>query len=91
VFRSEFLLFARFAHLLPAGLVETRLKERIACIDKELETLTDIAKEQGQACDAWVISHGRACLGVAREHIQTHMHELIAMAQPDTTGAKAAE
>ena len=32
-FRSEFLLFARFASELPASLVEQRLRERVAMID----------------------------------------------------------
>jgi len=89
VFRSEFLLFARFVHLLPADLVETRLHERLASLDRQI---AEIAKHEENGCsaqDAWIIRYGRTCLGVARDHLRTHMHELIAMARP--TAAAAAE
>jgi PadR family transcriptional regulator, regulatory protein AphA len=90
-FRSEFLLFARFASELPASLVEQRLRERVEMIDAQLAEIDKLAAQHSHPADAWVISYGRECLGIAREYIRSHMHELIALARPDTGTAAAAE
>ena len=90
-FRSEFLLFARFASELPASLVEQRLHQRVAMIDKQMAEIDKLAAQHSHPADAWVISYGRECLGIARDYIHSHMHELIALARPDTGVAAAAE
>jgi PadR family transcriptional regulator, regulatory protein AphA len=89
-FRSEFLLFARFASELPASLVEQRLRERVASIDAQLAELDKFAAQHSHPGDAWVIRYGTTCLTIAREYIDTHMDELVALARPDV-GAAAAE
>lgn len=92
VFRSEFLLFARFASILPASLVETRLNERLEAMDEQLAELQRLSDEPSrQPGDDWVLNYGINCIRVARDHLRTHMHELIALARPDTEAAKAAE
>lgn len=90
-YRSEFLLFARFASVLPASLVETRLRERIEELDLELAKLACVSAQVTSPGDRWVMDYGRACLGVARDYISTHMNELIALAKPDSGQARAAE
>ena len=90
-FRSEFLLFARFASELPASLVETRLKERIAKIDEGIAEMDELSRQNNHPADTWVISYGRTCMGVARDYIEAHMGELIALARPETAVAHAAE
>jgi PadR family transcriptional regulator AphA len=90
VFRSQFLLFARFASELPASLVEARLNERLERIEATLADLDRIASEQAQPGDTWVIDYGRTCLTSARDYIQAHRGELIALARPDAA-AEAAE
>ena len=90
-YRSEFLLFARFAPQLPASLVETRLQERLMCLDDRISRLHDLKTQRTHDGDAWVINYGLSCLEVARAHIQNHMHELIALARPDSGTADAAE
>jgi PadR family transcriptional regulator AphA len=90
-FRSEFLLFARFAAELPASLVETRLKERLTVLDDCLGDLDALAREHNHPADAWVISYGRTCMASARDYIDAHMGELVALARPDTAAAQAAE
>jgi len=90
-FRSEFLLFARFASELPASLVEARLKERLATLDEAMNELCELAENHSHPGDAWVISYGRTCMAVARDYIQAHMGELIALARPDAAAAHAAE
>lgn len=90
VFRSEFLLFARFAASLPRSLVETRLHERIEALTEKLSELDKIGERCTAKADDWVLNYARANLTVARSHIETHMNELIALARPDDA-AKAAE
>jgi len=90
-FRSEFLLFLRFASELPVSLVEQRLNERIEQLDEILADFERLAKEHNHPGDSWVIEYGRTCMQAARNYIQAHRGELIALARPDTGTAAAAE
>lgn len=90
-FRSEFLLFARFAPELPASLVEARLRERLAKLDQDLTEMRRLSEQHPHPADAWVISYGCTCIGTARDYIAAHMGELIALARPDAAAANAAE
>lgn len=90
-YRSPFMLFARFAHLLPASLVEKRVQEKLEQFDQELKDLRQLQEDHAShANDAWVIRYGIACLEVARDQLDAHMGELIATARPDSA-AEAAE
>jgi PadR family transcriptional regulator AphA len=84
MFRSPFLLFARFAHILPRDLVEARANE---FLEKNIEShrkLEDaIAQRDISQADAWVINYGRAVMEVAERHMRTHMHELITLARAE--------
>tara|TARA_R100000365_G_C2743186_1_gene71887 strand:+ start:756 stop:1328 length:573 start_codon:yes stop_codon:yes gene_type:complete len=99
IFRSPFLLFARFAHLLDADLVRSRIEDRLAYLDsqiaelKELQRQADSCDDTSHANDAWVIGHGITCLEVAHRHLHTHMNALIASARPNQArlGQQAAE
>lgn len=90
-FRSEFLLFARFASELPVALVETRLKERLAELERTMAEMDEIREGHPHPADAWVIGYGRSCIATARDYIAAHMGELIALARPDAAAADAAE
>lgn len=90
-FRSEFLLFARFASELPASLVEQRLHERVEMLDAQIAEIEKLAAQHSHPADAWVIDYGKTCLAVARDYIRTHMSELIALARPEAGAAAAAE
>jgi DNA-binding PadR family transcriptional regulator len=84
LFRSPFLLFARFAHILPKDLVEMRANEflqRTISNHRRLEKA--VAEEGSDAADTWVINYGRAIMEVAVEHMRSHMHELITLARAD--------
>lgn len=84
VFRSPFLLLARFVHILPADVVEKRVNEHLQrLVDgrKKLEDASD-----GDSCspsDCWVINYGRAVLDVAERHLRTHMHDLINLSRAE--------
>jgi PadR family transcriptional regulator, regulatory protein AphA len=90
-FRSQFLLFARFAPELPVSLVETRIKERLASIDEATKELEALGQKHHHPADAWVISYGQTCMSAARDYMKQHMHELIALARPDAEPRQAAE
>ena len=84
MFRSPFLLFARYAHILPRDLVETRAGEFLSkLIDgrKKLEEVS--ARPTSNAGDTWVIDYGRAMIELAERHMRSHMHELITLARAE--------
>jgi DNA-binding PadR family transcriptional regulator len=86
-FRSEFLLFARFAAELPRSLVEQRLHERVEHLDKLLAEMDRLTTNHTSPADQWIIRYGRSCMAFARDHIEAHMGELIALARPDAAAA----
>lgn len=84
VFRSPFLLFARFAHILPRDLVEARANEYLEKHIADHRRLEEAFAERGSnASDTWVINYGRAVMEVAERHIRSHMHELITLARAE--------
>lgn len=90
-YRSEFLLFVRFASELPASLIEQRLNERIGQIDEALAEFDRLAEKHTHPGDAWVIAYGRSCMVAARDYIDANRGQLIALARPDKGEAAAAE
>jgi PadR family transcriptional regulator, regulatory protein AphA len=84
MFRSPFLLFARFAHILPRELVEQRAQE---FLDRTVEKRKHLDEAMGEhasnAADSWVINYGRAIMDVAEQHMRAHMHELITLARAE--------
>ena len=88
VFRSEFLLFARFASLLPASLVKQRINERLEMLDQELDDLKMLGQTQNpdikpHGSNEWILNYGLNMRRVEIEYIKTHMNELISVAQAD--------
>src|SRR5690349_17599742 len=88
-YRSEFLLFVRFASELPQSLVQVRLRERVASLDDAIAEMDRLSTNHTSPADRWIIDYGRSCMAFARDHIHAHMGELIALARPDA--AQAAE
>jgi DNA-binding PadR family transcriptional regulator len=86
-YRSEFLLFARFASELPQSLVQVRLRERLASLDAAIGELDRLKSNHSQPADRWIIDYGRSCMAFARDHIEAHMGELIALARNDSVQA----
>ena len=50
IFRSPFLLFARFAHLLDADLVRSRIEDRLAYLDSQIAELKELQR-QADSCN----------------------------------------
>jgi PadR family transcriptional regulator AphA len=86
-YRSEFLLFARFAAELPRSLVQVRLKERLESLDTAIAEMNRLESNYTQQADRWIIDYGRSCMGFARDYIEAHMGELLALARPDAAAA----
>ena len=92
VFRSPFLLFARFAHLLPVEVVRQRAEQHLERMRDGLAQLQRAKAEHGShAGDAWVIDYGLATIEVAVRHFETHMSGLIALAGSERVSKDAAE
>lgn len=99
VYRSPFLLFARFAHLIPKSVVQSRVDAQIARLDAdvaELKRLQEAIQAGDQAArdnrnDLWITRYGIICLEVARDQLNAHMNDLVATGRADEADAKAAE
>ena len=86
VFRSPFLLFARYAHILPRELVETRVNEFLEHTINDHKKLDELSgKFGGGAADQWVANYGRAIMESAERYLRSHMHELINLAKAEPT------
>jgi PadR family transcriptional regulator AphA len=84
VFRSPFLLFARYAHILPRDVVEARSHEFLQKLMDSHSKLEDAAAQRtSNAGDTWVINYGRAIMELAERHMRSHMHELITLARAE--------
>jgi len=92
VFRSPFLLFARFAHLLPRELVEERCEEHRARLAESVHHIKQVARDEPcTPADKWVIDYGVEVMELAERYMRTHMHELVALARPEQIKKNAAE
>ena len=84
VFRSPFLMFARFAHILPRDLVEERCNEFLKRMVDGRQKLDNTVDDQDcSPADRWIIDFGRKVQEVVENHMRTHMHELITMARAE--------
>ena len=84
VYRSPFLLLARFVSILPQDLVANRTREHLDRLVQSREQLDQVRSEQEcSPADCWVLNYGREVLGVAEKYLRTHMHELINLSRAD--------
>jgi DNA-binding PadR family transcriptional regulator len=86
-FRSEFLLFIRFVSELPRSLVQVRLSERLTAMNEKIAKMDCMVTNRTRPADRWIIEFGRSCMEAARDYIEAHMGELIAMARADAAAA----
>ena len=80
VFRSEFLLVAMCAEILPPQVVRQAIDTRVLQLQAEIEHLKQIAGEASHEGSGWAVSYGLKCLGTSLDHLQSHRDELIARA-----------
>ncbi|WMS42318.1 PadR family transcriptional regulator [Acuticoccus sp. MNP-M23] len=88
VFRSRFLLVAKFARELPANVVADAVAERKRHLTEEIAHLDRIAAEcSGNPCVEWVIDYGRVCMGTSLKVLDERADELIAIGRPPIADA----
>jgi hypothetical protein len=63
----------------------------MAQLDDVLADFDRLKNDHTHPGDTWVIDYGRTCMQAARDYIQAHRGELIALARPDSGSAAAAE
>jgi len=56
-----------------------------------IEDFDRLKSEHTHPGDTWVIDYGRTCMSAARDYIQAHRGQLIALARQDSGSAAAAE
>lgn len=89
IYRSEFMMFARFAAELPADLVENRLDERIAAVEEHIKTLEELGKKRTSDPEQWVLGVGLHSLRAHLTYLTENKDKLVGMARP--VAASAAE
>ncbi len=88
VFRSRFLLVAKFARELPASVLAEAVAERKRHLMEEIAHLDRIAAEcPDNPCVEWVIDYGRACMGTSLKVLDERADELIAIGRPPLADA----
>ncbi|HEX2256161.1 MAG TPA: helix-turn-helix transcriptional regulator [Afifellaceae bacterium] len=80
VFRSEFLLIAMCADILPPAVVRRAVETRIAQLNAEMEHLNQIAAESSHAGTLWAVDYGLCCIGGSLEYLMNRRAELEALA-----------
>ncbi|HSG96097.1 MAG TPA: PadR family transcriptional regulator [Afifellaceae bacterium] len=91
VFRSEFLLIAMCAEILPLAVIERAIDTRIIQLQTEIDHLRQIADEARHEGTRWAVGYGLKCLETSLDHLQSHRDALIALAGSAMAGSAAAE
>ena len=89
VFRSRFLLVAKFASELPDTIVRAALEARKKHLEGEIAHLERIRQEKDSPGVDWTTRYGLACMQASLDYLETEGDRLVALAQP--TLADAAE
>jgi len=88
VFRSRFLLVARFARELPADVVAAAVAERHALLSAQIEHMDRIAAgDPDNPGVRWIVEYGMACLAASLAHLEARGSELTGMAAPRVADA----
>ena len=87
IFRSEFLLVAMCADLLPRRCLRAAIDQRIRELTGKLEHLGRIAGNAQSPGTRWIAEYGRVCTEVSLNHVKAHRHALEDIAEQDDTVA----
>lgn len=83
VFRSRFLLLAKFAASMPAQVLRDALRARRAELEAELALLERIEAETAHDPAAqWITGYGRACVAASLDYLNHHADNLVALTIP---------
>ncbi len=96
IFRSEFLLIAMFAHILPREVVNRALDTHMAHLEGEIAHLQEIVamKSEPEFVDTgskWAVAYGLAGLSASLEQLNATRDELENLSAQDDAAPVAAE
>ena len=80
LFRSEFLLVAMFADILPPAVVRRAIETRAAQLQAEIGHLTHVSAETGHVGSKWAADYGVTCLTRSLQYLQDKREELETIA-----------
>ena len=80
IFRSEFLLIAMCAEILPPPVIKRAIDTRLLQLQAEIDHLNQVAGEARHEGTRWAVTYGLKCLGTSLDHLQSHRDTLIALA-----------
>jgi DNA-binding PadR family transcriptional regulator len=87
VFRSRFLLVAKFAADLPEQVVRAAVEERKRHLQDEIAHLEQIRSETDGAGTDWITCYGLACMQASLDHLESHGEALVALSRPSLADA----
>jgi len=87
VFRSRFLLVAKFAAELPVEVVRAAVKDRKRHLREEIGHLERIRSEHDDAGVDWITSYGLACMQASLDYLERHGDQLVSLASPPVADA----
>ena len=88
-FKSEFLLVAMHADMAGEPAIRHALAERMAWLEKEIETLRDVAATCGHPATMWAVEYGLSCMNHDLAYLRNHAEKLADLAK--TAPREAAE
>ena len=91
IFRSEFLLIAMCAEILPPAVVERAVDARALQLQAEIDHLNQIADEARHEGTRWAVGYGLKCLTTSLGHLQSNRDALVALAGSAADQPAAAE
>lgn len=86
IFRSRFLLVAKFAAELPRSVVAAALETRRRTLTEEIAHLEEIAGDEGPAVD-WIANYGITCMRASLAYLEAREADLLALAQAPVANA----
>jgi DNA-binding PadR family transcriptional regulator len=87
LFRSRFLLVAKFAADLPPEVVEAAVEARKRHLREELRHLERIRAEHGEPGTDWITSYGIACIEASLNYLEERGGALVALSRPSVADA----
>ncbi|MEM6666330.1 MAG: PadR family transcriptional regulator [Pseudomonadota bacterium] len=80
IFRSEFLLIAMYAELLPRSVIEAAIARREQQLSDEIGLIREIVGETDHPGTHWVGEYGITCLGRSLSHLRETKDALLELA-----------
>ena len=85
VFRSQFLLVAMSAHLLPKSVVSAAIDRRVSQLQSEADHLQEIVSNHKSAGGKWAATYGLTCMRASQNYLSENREALESIALSERT------